>query len=85
MSAAGGPARSSRGRGLARLARRMALEAKMEGGALKSLKRSVLGGESLYVSTFTAPDTGGWVDVAAKLPGGIPTRSRGHGLASRCR
>ena len=49
----------------------MALEAKMEGGALKSLKRSVLGGESLFVSTFTAPDTGGWVDVAAKLPGDI--------------
>ena len=49
----------------------MALEAKMEGGALKSLKRSVLGGESLFVSTFTAPATGGWVDVAAKLPGDI--------------
>ena len=41
----------------------MALEAKMEGGALKSLKRSVLGGESLYVSTFTAPAEGETVVV----------------------
>jgi uncharacterized protein (TIGR00266 family) len=45
------------------------LEAKMEGGLKKSLKRSMLGGESFYVSTFTAPAEGGFVDVAAKLPG----------------
>ncbi|MEA2172157.1 MAG: hypothetical protein QOF76_5457 [Solirubrobacteraceae bacterium] len=45
------------------------LEAKMEGGLMKSLKRSVMGGESLFVSKYTAPATGGWVDVAAKLPG----------------
>lgn len=47
------------------------LEAKMEGGMLKSLKRSVLGGESLFISTYTAPAQGGWVDVAAKLPGDL--------------
>lgn len=49
----------------------MQLEAKMEGGLLKGLKRSVLGGESLFVSTYTAPPGGGWVDVAAKLPGDV--------------
>ena len=49
----------------------ISLEAKMEGGMLKSLKRSILGGESLYVSTYTAPAEGGWVDVAAKLPGDL--------------
>ena len=49
----------------------MSLEAKMEGGVLKGLKRSILGGESLFLSTFTAPGQGGWVDVAAKLPGDL--------------
>lgn len=45
------------------------LEAKMEGGLMKSLKRSVLGGESLFLSTYTAPGEGGWVEVSATLPG----------------
>jgi uncharacterized protein (TIGR00266 family) len=45
------------------------LEAKMQGGLMKSLKRSVLGGESLFVSSYTAPEGGGWVDVAPRLPG----------------
>ena len=49
------------------------IEARMEGGLLKGLKRGVLGGESLFVSTYTAPAQGGWVDVAAKLPGDIKT------------
>ena len=49
----------------------ISLEAKMDGGVMKSLKRSVLGGESLFVSTYTAPAEGGWVDVAAKLPGDV--------------
>ena len=47
------------------------LSAKAEGGVLKSLKRAALGGESLFVSTYTAPATGGFVDVAARLPGDI--------------
>ena len=46
--------------------RRRALEAKMQGGLMKSLKRSVLGGESLFITTYTAPAEGGWVDVAAQ-------------------
>ena len=38
---------------------------------LKSLKRAALGGESFFVSTYTAPGEGGFVDVAARLPGDI--------------
>ena len=45
------------------------IEAKVQGGLMKGLKRSILGGESLFMSTWTAPDGGGWVDVAANLPG----------------
>jgi uncharacterized protein (TIGR00266 family) len=47
------------------------IEAKMQGGLLKGLKRSVLGGESLFITTLTAPSQGGWVDCAARLPGDI--------------
>jgi uncharacterized protein (TIGR00266 family) len=47
----------------------VSLDAKMEGGLLKGLKRAALGGESLFVTTYTAPEQGGWVDVAANLPG----------------
>lgn len=47
------------------------INAKMEGGLFKGLKRSVLGGESLFITTYTAPPGGGWVDVAANLPGDI--------------
>lgn len=45
------------------------LAAKAEGGLLTGLKRSMLAGESFFVSTFTAPPQGGWVDVAPSLPG----------------
>jgi uncharacterized protein (TIGR00266 family) len=44
-----------------------------QGGVMKGLKRSVLGGESLFVTTFTAPANGGWVDVAHHLPGDVIT------------
>src|SRR2546428_2129437 len=47
------------------------LEANMQGGLIKGLRRSVLGGESLFVTTYTAPQAGGWVDIAAVLPGDI--------------
>lgn len=49
------------------------LAAKAEGGVMKSLKRAVLGGESMFVSTYTAPAEGGFVDIAARLPGDITT------------
>ena len=45
------------------------IEARARGGMIKSLKRSVLGGESFFVTTYTAPQQGGWVDCAARLPG----------------
>jgi uncharacterized protein (TIGR00266 family) len=49
----------------------VAVESKARGGVMKSLKRSVLGGESFFMTTLTAPETGGWVDCAARLPGDI--------------
>jgi uncharacterized protein (TIGR00266 family) len=48
------------------------IEAQMRGGLMGALKRGVLGGESLFVTTYTGhaqADT--WVDVAANLPGDI--------------
>jgi uncharacterized protein (TIGR00266 family) len=49
----------------------VAVESNTQGGLMKGLKRSVLGGESLFVTTYTAPAGGGWVDVAHHLPGDI--------------
>lgn len=49
----------------------ISIDAKAEGGMMKSLKRAALGGESFFVTTFTAGDGGGWVDVAANLPGDV--------------
>ncbi len=47
------------------------IESSMRGGLKGALKRQVLGGESLFVSSYTAPAGGGWVDVAARLPGDV--------------
>jgi len=47
------------------------VEAKMQGGLLSSLKRSVLGGESLFLSTFRAENGPGEVTFAPTLPGDI--------------
>lgn len=47
------------------------LQARADGGVMKSLKRAALGGESVFVSSYTAPAEGGFVDVAARLPGDI--------------
>ncbi|MFP5377040.1 MAG: TIGR00266 family protein [Acidimicrobiia bacterium] len=49
----------------------VSLEASTQGGVIRGLKRSFLGGESLFVTTFTAPPAGGWVDVAHHLAGDI--------------
>lgn len=51
------------------------VEAKMEGGLMKGLKRSVLGGESLFITRLTAGPGGGWVDLAASLPGDLVVRT----------
>ena len=49
----------------------LTLDAKVEGGLIKGLKRSVLGGESLFITTATAGPNGGWIDVAASMPGDL--------------
>jgi hypothetical protein len=36
---------------------------------MKGQKRSVLGGESLFITTATVGPSGGWIDVSASLPG----------------
>src|SRR5689334_4478166 len=47
------------------------IEAKAEGGVFAGLKRSMLAGESFFVTTYTAPQHGGWVDCAPVLPGDV--------------
>lgn len=47
------------------------LDAKMEGGLMKGLKRSMLGGESLFITRATAGPGGGWIDLAPSLPGDV--------------
>lgn len=47
------------------------LESKMEGGLKKGLMRSVLGGESLFITKLTGSKDGDWVDAAARLPGDL--------------
>jgi uncharacterized protein (TIGR00266 family) len=56
------------------------IESKAEGGFMKSLKRSVLSGESFFQTKFRAPETGGWVDCAARLPGDIQVFDVGAGV-----
>lgn len=46
------------------------IETAMQGGLFAGLKRSVLGGESLFINTFTA-ESAGEVTVAPALPGDI--------------
>lgn len=45
------------------------VRAQSQGGVIKGLSRAFLAGESMFISTYTAPHTGGWVDVAPSLPG----------------
>lgn len=47
------------------------LQSRMEGGILAGLGRSVLGGESMFQSTFTAVGAPGEVLLAPSLPGDI--------------
>lgn len=50
----------------------MKITSDMQGGLLQAAKRSLLGGDSFFVSKFTAPD-GGWVDVVPTYPGDLIT------------
>src|SRR3954453_18201742 len=56
------------------------IESKAEGGFMKSLKRSVLSGESFFMTTYRAPEVGGFVDCAARLPGVLPVFDVSHGI-----
>ncbi len=47
------------------------LETKARGGVLKSLARSVMGGESFFMNTFTASSQGGEITLAPALPGDV--------------
>lgn len=47
------------------------VEARAEGGFMKALKRKALGGESFFMTTWTAPASGGWVDCTSTLPGDV--------------
>jgi uncharacterized protein (TIGR00266 family) len=57
------------------------IESKAEGGFMKSLKRSVLSGESFFMTKFRAPEGGGFVDCAARLPGDITVFDVGNGIS----
>lgn len=56
---------------MAYMAPSVTLQSKMEGGFMKSIKRAALGGESFFLTTYTADANGGWVDVAPRLPGDL--------------
>jgi uncharacterized protein (TIGR00266 family) len=47
------------------------LETRATGGLLKSLARSMFGGESFFQNTYQAPPGGGQVTVAPALPGDL--------------
>lgn len=47
----------------------MTLKTQLEGGLLRSLSRSLLGGESFFMNVFQAPAMGGQINLAPTLPG----------------
>jgi uncharacterized protein (TIGR00266 family) len=49
----------------------VAIETKAQGGVLGGLKRSVLGGESFFLNTYTAQDGPGEITVGPSLPGDV--------------
>ena len=56
------------------------VESSMQGGFLKSAMRSMLGGESFFVNTFTAQGGPGQISFAPSLPGDITTVAVSGGL-----
>ena len=55
------------------MSRDIQVETRMKGGLMKSLARSVLGGESFFINTYQAGGSGGELDLAPTLPGDIFT------------
>lgn len=66
----------------------MGVQSQMQGGLMKSLARGVLGGESLFITTYTAGPQGGFIDVAPNLPGDVvnltATPERAWNLSKGC-
>ncbi|MCL8024922.1 TIGR00266 family protein [Nocardioides bruguierae] len=56
------------------------IETSTQGGLLKGLRRSLLGGESFYVNTFTAQASGAELWVAPALPGDMVSWELEHPL-----
>jgi uncharacterized protein (TIGR00266 family) len=50
------------------------VETQARGGILKSLARSMLGGESFFINTYQAPAQGGEIMLAPALPGDLTVR-----------
>lgn len=71
LTMANGEAVKAESGSMAAMSAGVTIEAKMEGGFLKALKRSALGGDSFFVTTYTSGADNSWVDVAANLPGDI--------------
>ena len=70
--APGEPARIESGAMMAHSAG-VQLAANTGGGLMAGLKRSILSGESFFVTTATGGPQGGWIDVTSVLPGDIIT------------
>lgn len=47
----------------------MTLKTQMEGGFLRSLTRSMFGGESFFMNVYQAPSFGGQINLAPAMPG----------------
>jgi uncharacterized protein (TIGR00266 family) len=45
----------------------------MSGGLAKGLFKAVMGGESFFLNTYTAGNSGGWISLAPSVPGDICT------------
>ena len=43
----------------------------MSGGLMKGLFKSMVGGESFILNTYTADNSGGWVSISPGAPGDI--------------
>ena len=73
LKLAGGEEARVEGGSMVAMTAGVGLETKAAGGVLKSLARSVLGGESFFQNTYKAPAQGGEVSVAPSLPGDLFT------------
>lgn len=70
---AGGEQALVEGGSMVAMSQGVSLETKATGGFLKSLGRSLLGGESFFQNTYRAPAAGGTIYVAPPLPGDLST------------